>query len=43
MLILGEQERDGGYISVRDRSGETVQSSLDDFIAKVTAEIRERA
>ena len=43
MLILGEQERDGGYISVRDRSGETVQSSLDDFIAKVVAEIRERA
>ncbi|MBQ9043416.1 MAG: threonine--tRNA ligase [Eggerthellaceae bacterium] len=42
MLILGEQERDGGYISVRDRSGETVQSSLDGFIAKVTAEIRER-
>ena len=43
MLILGEQERDGGYISVRDRSGETVPSSLDDFIAKVVAEIRERA
>ncbi len=42
MLILGEQERDGGYISVRDRGGETVQSSLDDFIAKVAAEIRER-
>ena len=43
MLILGEQERDGGYISVRDRSNETVQSSLDDFIAKITAEIRDRA
>ena len=43
MLILGEQERDGGYISVRDRSNETVQSSLDDFIAKITAEIRDRS
>ncbi len=43
MLILGEQERDGGYISVRDRSNETVQSSLEDFIAKITAEIRDRA
>ncbi len=42
MLILGEQERDGGYISVRDRSNETVQSSLDDFVAKITAEIRGR-
>ena len=43
MLILGEQERDGGYISVRDRTNETVQSDLDAFIEKVTAEIRGRA
>lgn len=42
MLILGEKERDGGYISVRDRTNETVQSDLDDFIAKLTAEITER-
>ena len=42
MLILGEQERDGGYISVRDRTNETVQSTLEEFVAKITAEIRER-
>ncbi|WP_298579751.1 threonine--tRNA ligase [uncultured Olegusella sp.] len=42
MLILGEQERDGGYISVRDRSNETHQSQLDDFVSAITAEISER-
>ena len=42
MLILGEQERDGGYISVRDRSNETVQSSLEDFLNKIGTEIAER-
>ena len=42
MLILGEQERDGGYISVRDRSNETVQSSLEDFLDKIGTEIAER-
>lgn len=43
MLILGEKERDGGYISVRDRSNETHQSSLDDFVAALTTEISERS
>ncbi|ACV22656.1 Threonine--tRNA ligase [Slackia heliotrinireducens] len=42
MLILGEQERDGKYISVRDRSNETVARQLDEFIADITAEIAER-
>ncbi|MBR1829829.1 MAG: threonine--tRNA ligase, partial [Atopobiaceae bacterium] len=42
MLILGEKERDAGNISVRDRSNETVQRDLDDFIADITAEIAER-
>lgn len=42
MLILGEQERDGEYISVRDRSNETHQSQLDDFVRAITAEISER-
>ena len=42
MLSLGEQERDGGYISVRDRSNETVQSSLEDFLDKIGTEIAER-
>ena len=42
MLILGEREVEAGNISVRDRSGKTVQRSLDDFIADVTAEVAER-
>ena len=42
MLILGEQEEEAGNISVRDRSNETVQRELDDFIADITAEIKER-
>jgi len=42
MLILGEKEKEAGNISVRDRSNETVPSTLDEFIAKVTAEISER-
>ena len=42
MLILGEQEEDAGNISVRDRSNETVQRSLDEFIADITFEIAER-
>ena len=42
MLILGEKEKEAGNISVRDRTNETVPSTLDDFIAKVTAEIADR-
>ena len=42
MLILGEKEVEAGNISVRDRSNETVQMGLDEFIAKVCAEIRDR-
>ena len=42
MLILGEQEKEAGNISVRDRSNETVQRELDEFIAAVKAEIDER-
>ena len=42
MLILGEKEAEAGNISVRDRSNETVQRDLDEFIANVTEEIRER-
>ena len=32
-----------GNISVRDRKGETAEMSLEDFIAKVTTEIRTRS
>ena len=42
MLILGEKEAEAGNISVRDRTNETVQRELDDFIADITAEIAER-
>ena len=42
MLILGEKEVEAGNISVRDRSNETVQRELDDFIADVKAEVAER-
>ena len=43
MLIIGEKEVEAGNISVRDRSNETVQMSVDEFVAKVTEEIRTRA
>ena len=43
MLILGEKEAEEGNISVRDRSNETVQKSVDEFIAEITEEIRTRA
>ena len=43
MLIIGEKEAENGNISVRDRSNETVQMSVDEFVAKVTEEIRTRA
>ena len=42
MLILGEKEAEAGNISVRDRSNETVQKVLDEFISEVSAEIAER-
>ena len=43
MLILGEKEVEAGNISVRDRAtNETTQCTLDEFIAKISAEIAER-
>ena len=42
MLILGEKEVEAGNVSVRDRSNETVQKSLDEFVSEVSAEIAER-
>ncbi|MDD6807109.1 MAG: threonine--tRNA ligase [Oscillospiraceae bacterium] len=44
MLILGPQESESGTVSARNRNtGETETMSLDDFISKVTTEIKERA
>lgn len=42
MLIIGEKEVESGNISVRDRSSETVQRELSDFIVDIKAEIAER-
>ncbi|MGI6755309.1 MAG: threonine--tRNA ligase [Atopobiaceae bacterium] len=42
MLILGEKEKEAGNISVRDRTNETHQAELADFIADITLEIAER-
>ncbi|RVU98533.1 threonine--tRNA ligase [Coriobacteriales bacterium OH1046] len=42
MLILGEKEAEAGNISVRDRSNETVQKGLDEFIAELLREIAMR-
>ena len=43
MLVLGAKEAEAGNISVRDRKGETTEMNLEDFIAKVTTEIRTRS
>ena len=42
MLILGEREVEAGNVSVRDRSGETTQHELDEFIAFIKDEVAER-
>ncbi len=42
MLILGEKEAAAGNVSVRDRSNETTQRELDEFIADITTEISNR-
>lgn len=42
MLILGEREVEAGNVSVRDRSGETTQHELDEFIASIKVEVAER-
>ncbi|MBR1813210.1 MAG: threonine--tRNA ligase [Lachnospiraceae bacterium] len=40
MLILGQKEVEGGIVSVRDRKGETMDMSREDFKAMVCEEIR---
>lgn len=42
MLILGEREVEAGNVSVRDRSGETTQHELDEFITSIKDEVAER-
>ena len=43
MLILGEKEAEGGFISVRDRTNETHPAQLDEFVTAITKEICERS
>ena len=43
MLVLGAKEVEANSISVRDRKGETTTMEVDEFIAKVTAEIKNRS
>ncbi|MBR3384214.1 MAG: threonine--tRNA ligase [Atopobiaceae bacterium] len=43
MLILGEKEAEGGFISVRDRTNETHPAQLDEFVSAITKEICERS
>ena len=43
MLVVGQKEEEQGCVSVRSRfAGDEGQKSLDEFIAAVTEEIRER-
>ena len=43
MLIVGQKEEEDGTVSVRSRdTGETVTMPLDEFVAKLEKEIRDR-
>jgi threonyl-tRNA synthetase len=43
MLIIGAKEAEENTVSVRNRdTGETVSMSLDEFLAKINYEIKER-
>ena len=43
MLVLGAKEAEAGNLSVRDRKGETATMGVEEFIEKVTAEIKNRS
>ncbi len=43
MLVLGAKEAEAGILSVRDRSGNTTEWNVDEFVAKVVEEIKTRA
>lgn len=42
MLVLGQQETDNGTVAVRDRSAQTTVMSFDEFLQKITDEIKNR-
>ena len=44
MLIIGQKEAEEGTVSVRVRDGsENISMTLDEFVAKITKEIADRA
>ena len=42
MLIVGAKEIETGTVSVRNRAGETVTKSVDDFLSDILVEIAEK-
>ncbi|HEX6548543.1 MAG TPA: threonine--tRNA ligase [Candidatus Dormibacteraeota bacterium] len=42
MVVIGKREVEAGKLNVRNRAGEQSEESLDDFAARVTAEVAER-
>ena len=42
MIIIGEKEVETGTVSVRTRDSKTVSMTAEEFVEKITAEIRER-
>jgi threonyl-tRNA synthetase len=44
MLVVGDKEMEAGEIALRTRTGEDLgKMSVEDFIAKITAEVKSRA
>lgn len=43
MLVVGDREAESGEVSVRDRKGENVTMSLDEFVAMIKEKIATRA
>ena len=41
MLVLGDKEQESGQVAVRDRKGETVNMTAEEFLAKVRQEVRD--
>ena len=42
-MLFRSKEAEAGNVSVRDRKGETTTMEVDEFIAKVTSEIKNRS
>lgn len=42
MVIIGQKEADEGLVSIRSRDGSTVTMTPDEFISKITTEIKDR-